>query len=215
MRKVVFPPVDQATSDGLVAVGGDMQIDTLLTAYQQGIFPWPLSAEFPLAWFSPDPRGVLHFSELHVPRSLAKFLKKSPFTIKQDTSFSEIIRLCGAIPRKDQPSSWITPQLIKGYCDLFEAGHAWCAGAWLEGRLVGGVYGVKLANFRSGESMFTLEDNAGKCALLASITRFQAEGAQWMDTQMVTPVVGTLGAKLIPRAHFLALLRTALAQDLC
>ncbi len=212
MRKIVFPPVDQATSDGLVAVGGDMQVDTLLTAYRQGIFPWPLSPEFPLAWFSPDPRGILAFEDLHTPKSLLKFMKKSPFTIKHNASFSEIIRLCAMVPRKDQPTSWITPELIEGYGQLFAAGHAWCTGAWFDQRLVGGVYGVQLGFFRSGESMFTLEDNAGKCALLSAIEQFRSIGISWMDTQMVTPVVEAMGGKMISRQAFLHQLRVALAS---
>lgn len=207
MRKVVFPPVEAATEDGLVAVGGDLQADTILEAYSRGIFPWPLSPEFPLAWFSPDPRGILEFKDMHVPKSLVKFLKKSPFDIKHDTSFAEIIRLCAIVPRKDQPSTWITPDIIHGYTTLFEQGYAWCCGAWMGQRLVGGLYGVKLGAFRSGESMFTLEDNAGKAALLAATERFQLEGLGWMDTQMVTPVVRGLGGKEIDRKVFLAMLK--------
>lgn len=207
MRKVVFPPVEAATEDGLVAIGGDLQADTILEAYSRGIFPWPLSPEFPLAWFSPDPRGILEFKDMHIPKSLIKFLKKSPFDIKHDTSFAEIIRLCAVVPRKDQPSTWITPDIIQGYTTLFEQGYAWCCGAWIGQRLVGGLYGVKLGAFRSGESMFTLEDNAGKAALLAAAERFQLEGIGWMDTQMVTPVVKGLGGKEIDRKVFLAMLK--------
>lgn len=207
MRKVVFPPVESATEDGLVAVGGDLQADTILEAYSRGIFPWPLSPEFPLAWFSPDPRGILEFKDMHVPKSLQKFLKKSPFEIRHDVSFTEIIRLCAVIPRKDQPSTWITPDIISGYTTLFEQGFAWCTGAWLDQRLVGGLYGVKLGPFRSGESMFTLEDNAGKECLVTAIERFKQEGISWMDTQMVTPVVKSLGGKEIDRKVFLAMLK--------
>ena len=207
MRRIVFPPVESATEDGLVAVGGDLKTDTLLEAYSRGIFPWPLSPEFPLAWFSPNPRGVLVFDEMHVPKSLAKFLKKSPFEIKHDTSFREIIQLCGAVTRKDQPSTWITPDIIHGYEALFNLGHAWCTGAWHGQRLIGGLYGVKLGAFRSGESMFTLEDNAGKIALIAAIDRFKADQVTWMDTQMVTPVVKSLGGREIDRKVFLAMLK--------
>lgn len=210
LRKIVFPPVNLATEDGLVAIGGDMQTDTLLEAYRQGIFPWPLSPEFPLAWFSPDPRGVLFFDELHIPRSLTKFLKDDPFEIKQDVAFTEIIRLCAMVARKDQPTTWITPEIIAGYCKLFEMGHAWCTGAWRGQRLVGGLYGVKLNHFRSGESMFTLEDNAGKAAMLAAISRFKAEGVKFLDTQMVTPVVESMGGSYISRNQFLEILKDAL-----
>ncbi len=210
MRRIIFPPVSEATEDGLVAVGGDLSPETLLEAYRQGIFPWPLSPEFPLAWFSPDPRGVLDFRELHIPRSLAKVQRQSPFELHMNRGFSEIIRLCARVPRKDQPGTWITPDIVQGYSELFQQGHAWCVGAWQGQRLVGGVYGVKLKNFRSGESMFTLEDNAGKLALLHAIDAFEQEGIEWLDTQMVTPVVESLGGHYIERSEFLELLAKSL-----
>lgn len=210
MRRIVFPPVESATEDGLVAIGGDMEVDTLVEAYRQGIFPWPLSPEFPLAWFSPDPRGVLDFAELHVPRSLEKFRRKHPYRIALNEGFESVIRLCAAVPRRDQVQTWITPEIIHGYGQLFHQGLAWCASAWLGPRLVGGVYGVRLAGFRSGESMFTLEDNAGKLCLLEAIESFQHEGVAWLDVQMVTPVVEGLGGKYISRPEFLARLRPVL-----
>ena len=210
MRRIVFPSVETATEDGLVAIGGDLETDTLETAYRQGIFPWPISPEFPLAWFSPDPRGILSFNELHVPRSLQKFMKKSSFEIKFDTSFEDIVRLCASVQRMGQPNTWITPAIIHGYKKLFSEGHAWCVGAWQGQRLVGGLYGVKFGHFRSGESMFTVEDNAGKECFLRAIERFQNEGVTWLDTQMVTPVVKSLGGKEITRHEFLALLERAL-----
>ena len=212
MRKIVFPPISQASEDGLVAIGGDLETDTLLTAYSQGIFPWPLSVDFPLAWFSPDPRGVLEFSEIYLSRTLQKVMKKELFEFRYNQSFLEIIKLCAVVPRKDQPTTWITPQIIEGYHRLHEAGYAWCVGAWQGQRLVGGVYGVKLEKFRSGESMFTLEDNAGKLCLLYAIAIFEEEGIEWLDTQMVTPVVETLGGTYIPRETFMEKLNLAISQ---
>jgi len=212
MRKIVFPPISQASEDGLVAIGGDLETDTLLTAYSQGIFPWPLSVDFPLAWFSPDPRGVLEFSEIYLSRTLQKVMKKELFKFRYNQSFLEIIKLCAVVPRKDQPTTWITPQIIEGYHRLHKAGYAWCVGAWQGQRLVGGVYGVKLGKFRSGESMFTLEDNAGKLCLLYAIALFEEEGIEWLDTQMVTPVVETLGGTYIPRETFMEKLKLAISQ---
>jgi leucyl/phenylalanyl-tRNA---protein transferase len=211
MRKIVFPPVDTADDDGLLAIGGDMRPETLLDAYSQGIFPWPLSVDFPLAWFSPDPRGVLEFKNLHIPRSLKKIMKSSPYDLRMNQSFLEIIKLCAAVPRKDQPTTWITPQIIESYHSLYKLGYAWCAGAWQGQRLVGGVYGVKIDKFRSGESMFTLEDNAGKLCLLHAIETFQNNGVTWLDTQMVTPVVENLGGDYIPRDEFLDLLKLVIS----
>ncbi len=212
MRKIVFPPISDASEDGLVAIGGDLETDTLIEAYKQGIFPWPLSVDFPLAWFSPDPRGVLEFSEIYLSRSLQKVMKKELFDFRYNQSFLDIIKLCAVVPRKDQPTTWITPQIIEGYHKLHLAGHAWSVGAWQGQRLVGGVYGVKLGNFRSGESMFTLEDNAGKLCLLYAIEIFEAEGIEWLDTQMVTPVVENLGGEYIPRDEFIKKLKLAIGQ---
>ncbi len=212
MRKIVFPPISEASEDGLVAIGGDLEVDTLLEAYGQGIFPWPLSVDFPLAWFSPDPRGVLEFSEIYVSRSLQKIMKRDLFEFRYNTSFLEIIKLCAVVPRKNQPTTWITPQIIEGYHQLHLAGHAWCVGAWQGQRLVGGVYGVKINRFRSGESMFTLEDNAGKLCLLYAIELFENEGIEWLDTQMVTPVVENLGGDYIPRDEFLEKLKLVISE---
>lgn len=210
MRRIEFPPIENATEDGLVAVGGDLEIDTLETAYSEGIFPWPISPEFPLAWFSPNPRGILRFDELHVPRSLQKFMKKSPFEIRFNSNFLEIIKKCASVTRMGQPNTWITPDIIAGYHNLFLNQKAWCVGAWRNGSLVGGLYGVKFGCFRSGESMFTLENNAGKECLIKAIDLFKTEQVSWIDTQMVTPVVKSLGGREIPRSEFIAMLKKVL-----
>lgn len=210
MRKIVFPPIENATEDGLVAVGGDLAVDTLETAYYQGIFPWPISPEFPLAWFSPNPRGILHFEDLHVPKSLQKFMKKSPYEIKFNTDFLEIIKRCASVTRMGQPNTWITPEIIDGYYNLFLNQKAWCMGAWKNQELVGGVYGVRFGCFRSGESMFTLEDNAGKVCLLKAIDIFKTEQVTWLDTQMVTPIVKSFGGREVPRNEFIELLKKVL-----
>lgn len=205
MRKIVFPPLEEATEDGLVAIGGDLETDMLEAAYAQGIFPWPLSPEFPLAWFSPDPRGILFFEEIHIPKSLGKFLKKNPYEIHINRDFPAIIQACASVPRAEG-ATWITPDIIRGYTRLFERGNAWCAGSYLNGKLVGGLYGVRFGQFRSGESMFTLEDNAGKLALLAAVAWMEEAGVTFLDTQMVTPVVEGLGGRYIARSEFLKLL---------
>ncbi len=203
MRRVVFPPVDSATEDGLVAIGGDMEIDTLLEAYKHGIFPWPISLDFPLAWFSPNPRGVLDFHELHVSRSFAKFLKKHQFQVTFNQAFDEVIRECARAYRKNQPGTWITPDIIKGYEKLFKANLAYSVEVWDKDKLVGGLYGVSMGNFFSGESMFSKETNASKFGLLSLIQHLQGRGIKWLDTQMVTPVVEQFGGKFIPREEFL------------
>ncbi len=202
-RRIVFPPVESATEDGLVAVGGDLETDTIRTAYEQGIFPWPISLDFPLAWFSPNPRGIIEFNELHLSRSFEKFLKKNPFTVSYNQAFDLVIKACAMTKRKDQPSTWITPDIIAGYRKLFQEGNAYSVEVWLDEKLVGGIYGVVMGNFCSGESMFMTEDNASKFGLYSLIRLLQKNGLKWLDTQMVTNVVEQFGGKYIPREEFL------------
>lgn len=207
-RKIVFPPVETASEDGLVAVGGDLELDTLLEAYHKGIFPWPLSTyplnvDLPNTWFSPNPRGMLEFKNLHIPRSFVKFLKKSPFEVTFNQAFPDVIVSCSKIPRKDQPGTWITPEIINAYINMFEAGYAYSTEVWQEERLVGGMYGVVMGEFVSGESMFTIEPNAGKTALYTLVHHLQEKGLTWIDTQMVTEVVKQFGGKYYPRPVFL------------
>lgn len=211
-RKIVFPPLETASEDGLVAVGGDLAVDTLIEAYRQGIFPWPLSSypanvTLPHTWFSPNPRGILEYERLHVSKSFIKFLKKSPFTVTFNQAFNEVIRNCSSAVRKDQPGTWITPDIIKAYNDLFDAGHAYSVEVWNGPELVGGLYGVSLGDFISGESMFTLEDNAGKVGLYTLLMHLESKDINWMDTQMVTEIVRQFGGRYVPRPAFVALLK--------
>jgi leucyl/phenylalanyl-tRNA---protein transferase len=211
-RKIVFPEVETASEDGLVAVGGDLEIDTLLAAYQKGIFPWPLSSyplnvNLPHTWFSPNPRGVLEFKNIHVSRSLIKFLKKTPFRVTFNQAFDQVINRCAKAPRSDQPGTWITPDIIQAYHQFFQAGFAYSVEVWEEEQLVGGLYGVSLGNFFSGESMFTVKDNAGKQGLYTLLMQVESKGISWIDTQMVTEVVKQFGGKYIPRPVFLGLLQ--------
>jgi leucyl/phenylalanyl-tRNA--protein transferase len=208
-RQIVFPPVDTASDDGLVAVGGDLEVDTLLTAYRQGIFPWPVSsypknADYPHTWFSPDPRGILEFSNIHVSRSFIKFLKRSHFTVTFNEAFEQVILNCAKMPRKDQPGTWITPDIIESYKKLFDEDYAYSVEVWNGRKLVGGLYGVVMGDFVSGESMFTIEDNAAKQGFYALLMHLQDRGISWVDTQMVTEVVRQFGGEYIPRPDFLS-----------
>ena len=210
-RKIVFPPVETASEDGLVAVGGDFEVDTLKAAYKQGIFPWPLSSypanvNLPHTWFAPNPRGILEIEKLHVSKSFVKFLKKVPFTVTFNQAFNEVIRSCSTAVRKDQPGTWITPDIITGYNNLFDEGFAYSVEVWNGADLVGGLYGVSLGDFISGESMFTLEDNAGKVGLYTLLMHLDSKGIGWMDTQMVTEVVRQFGGRYISRPGFMTLL---------
>lgn len=210
-RKIVFPPVSTASEDGLVAVGGDLEIDTLLEAYRNGIFPWPVSTyphnvDFPHTWFSPDPRGILELDHLHVSRSFIKFLKQSPYTVTFNKAFADVITLCSKMPRKNQPGTWITPDIINAYIKLFDANYAYSVEVWDNKKLVGGLYGVTMGDFISGESMFTLEDNASKQGFYTLLMHLKDRGLSWIDTQMVTEVVKQFGGEYVPRPAFLSLL---------
>lgn len=210
MAIIAFPPVDESDEHGLVAVGGDLEIDSLLLAYSQGIFPWPISDEYPLAWFSPDPRGILAFEKLHLGKSFRKFLKNNPYEVKFNTNFEAVIMNCARVKRPEQASTWINQEIIDAYIKMYQQGFAYSIETYLEDRLVGGVYGVCINRFYSGESMFHLEDNASKVALVSLLYLLKQRDIGWIDTQMVTPVVGNLGGIEIPRETFLKMLDVSL-----
>lgn len=205
MAIVDFPPIEGSDENGLVAVGGDLDVDSLKLAYGRGIFPWPISSDFPLAWFSPDPRGILDFNDLSISTSLKKFIKKDLFEVRFNTSFMEVIEACASVKnRKGETDTWITPEIIQAYIHFHNAGHAYSAETFNRktGELVGGVYGVIVGGHVSGESMFYRESNASKVALVALIEKLKKAGITWLDTQMVTPVVAGLGGIEISREDF-------------
>lgn len=203
MPVVKFPPVDAANSDGLLAIGGSLDIETIEQAYREGIFPWPVSEEFPLTWFAPNPRGILDLRDFHIPRSLQKFLNKKPYEIRFNQNFEEIINLCATRKRKHEEGTWINKDIINGYIEMFRQEKAYCAGAYEGEKLVGGLYGVCLGEIISGESMFYLKKNASKAALVELALLLREKGVPFLDTQMVTPVIASLGGKTIRRKAFM------------
>lgn len=204
MREIIFPPVDSADPDGIVAVGGDFEIDMLMSAYSQGIFPWPISKKYPRVWFAPDPRGIIDLEDFHLPRSFKKFLKTAAFKASFNQDFEKVIELCSSVKRKDQPTTWITEELKEAYIKLFHHGLAYSVEVWNEkGILVGGLYGVVMGEFVSAESMFMLEDGASKFALYSLATHLKTTNTKFIDTQMVTSVVELFGGKYIPREDFM------------
>lgn len=208
MREIVFPPVDSADPDGIVAIGGDFEIDMLMSAYSQGIFPWPVSEKYQRVWFSPDPRGIIELAEFHLPRSFKKFLKKNNFKVTFNHDFERVIELCSTVKRKGQPNSWITPELKDAYINLFKHQLAYSVEVWNpQNTLVGGLYGVIMGEFVSAESMFMLEDHASKFALYALCNQLKKAHISFLDTQMVTNVVELFGGKYIPRDNFIQRLK--------
>jgi len=194
----------QATADGVVAIGGgELSISNLQIAYRNGIFPWP-HEDYPLLWFSPDPRAILDLSHLHIPKSLAKERRKEPFTFTIDRAFDQVMLACGLTARPNQQGTWITQMMCRGYQDLHHAGIAHSVEAWdAEGNLAGGLYGVDSDGVFTGESMFYRIPYASKLSLLFLIDHLQARGSTWLDIQTMTPHFEALGATEIPRDEFL------------
>jgi leucyl/phenylalanyl-tRNA--protein transferase len=209
MAVLKFPPVQTADENGLLALGGDLEVSTLVLAYRSGIFPWPISHEFPLAWFSPDPRGVLDYADLNINKRLMRYIKSAPFTFKANHNFKAVIEHCGQVPRSDQSGTWITEEVKESYEQLFGEGLAYCLEAYEKNQLVGGIYGVCIDGIITGESMFHLVPNASKLCLIALMVLLKRSGIHWLDTQMVTPVVKSLGGKEIPREDFLKRIKNA------
>ena len=197
-----FPSLDDALVEpnGLLAAGGDLSLQRLITAYRTGIFPWFNEGE-PILWWSPDPRIVLFPNELKVSRSLRKTLKKNPYTICFDRHFDQVIHACAA-PRKGQPGTWIHPEMISAYTRLHEMGLAHSAEVLLDDVLVGGLYGVALGKVFFGESMFSNVTDASKIAFVHLVKQLEAWNYGVIDCQVKTAHLASLGAREIPRAEF-------------
>jgi leucyl/phenylalanyl-tRNA--protein transferase len=211
---VKFPPLELADpATGLLAVGGDLEIDSLELAYRNGIFPWPLIDES-LLWFAPPQRAILEFDEFHCPKRLTRWLQNSTYTFKVDADFLSVIKACArSRNRKNQGGSWITEEMINGYYGFHEAGYAHSFETYTSaGKLVGGMYGVLLDNYFAGESMFYTETNASKYALVNAVEYLKDEGLTWMDVQQQTPLLASFGAREIPRDEFMTKLEEALVS---
>lgn len=214
MAIIEFPPIETADEHGLLAIGGDLEPSSLILAYTSGIFPWPISDEYPLAWFSPDPRGVLYTKSLHIPRSLQKIINKSEYKITINQQFENVIRECQHAPRKDQDGTWITEEIISSYIKLNQLGHAYSIEVLdTNNTLIGGLYGVNIGKYLTGESMFYKKANASKLALVHLLKFMEKEKIPFLDTQMVTETVKNLGGIEIPREVFVNKIRTMINKD--
>jgi len=193
-------------SEDVVAYGTPLTLENVREAYSKGIFPW-YTPGFPLPWHSPDPRAILIFDEIRIPRSLAKVRRRGEFTFTIDRDFRAVIEACAASHRPGQPGTWITREFVDVFSEAHEAGDAHSVEAWnANGELVGGLYGVDAGGVFCGESMFYREANASKLALLFLIDHLRARGSTWIDIQVMTPHLKALGAREIPRTEFLAML---------
>jgi leucyl/phenylalanyl-tRNA---protein transferase len=210
-REPVFPEPRRAEPDGLLAVGGDLSPERLLQAYTHGIFPW-FSEDSPILWWSPDPRMVLTTAWLHVPRSLARSLKRGRYEVRADTAFDEVIRRCADKPRPDQDGTWITDEMVLAYERLHRLGFAHSFEAWEGAELAGGLYGVSLGAAFFGESMFSDRGDASKVAFVRAVEWLARRGIDLIDCQVRTEHLARFGAREIPRDLFLDMLERALER---
>ena len=198
-----FPPVTQALRepDGLLAVGGDLSVQRLISAYRRGIFPWYNPGQ-PILWWSPDPRMVLFPRALHVPHSLARVMRKGQYEIRLDTAFSEVMKAC-AEPRAGQEGTWIAPAMIEAYTGLHRLGIAHSIETWIDGKLAGGLYGLSLGRIFYGESMFARVSDASKIAFVHLVRQLQRWQFLLIDCQMNTAHLARFGATEISRSEFI------------
>ncbi|MCY4433440.1 MAG: leucyl/phenylalanyl-tRNA--protein transferase [bacterium] len=204
-----FPPAEAADEHGLVAVGADLAPGTLLAAYRAGLFPMPLGRTDKLGWWSPDPRGVIPLDDLRVTRSLRRSLRR--YRITADVAFADVIDACRMIER---PHGWISPDIRDAYVRLHKMGWAHSVEAWSEdGELVGGLYGVSIGGLFAGESMFHVDRDASKVALVSLVGRLAHGGVtRLLDVQWATEHMRRLGAIEIPRSEYLGRLKAAVKQ---
>ena len=200
-----FPDVEKAEEDGLLAIGGNLSVSTLLKAYRRGIFPW-YNEDEPICWYCPDPRFVLFPEKIKISKSMKQLINKNYYTFSFDKDFSGVLKSCRMAKRKGPQGTWITDEIEDAYTSLFYSGFAHSAEAWHNGTLAGGLYGVLLGKVFFGESMFANESNASKFAFIKCVELMQAKGIELIDCQVYTPHLQSLGAGLIPRKTFTQLL---------
>jgi leucyl/phenylalanyl-tRNA--protein transferase len=203
----IFPsPLD--TRDDIKAVGGNLSPGMLLSGYRQGLFPWYNEGE-PILWWSLDPRFVLFPEEIHISRTMKRYIRKNRCTLTVDNDFTGVINACSRMPRPGQDGTWIHRDMIDAYIRLYDLGYAHSVECTVNGRLAGGLYGVSIGEVFFGESMFALEPNTSKAALIALACSLADKGYRMIDCQQHTPHLGTMGAKDLPLETFLGILSGA------
>lgn len=202
-----FPPVSQANSTGIIALGGDLSPERLQLAYKSGIFPWFEDGE-PITWWSPNPRMVLFLDELIVSKSMRNILNQNIFKVTFNQNFRDVISNCQNIKRDGQNGTWITNEMIEAYCKLHESGIAKSVEVWRDDELVGGLYGIDLGNIFCGESMFSKVSNASKVAFIALVNQLKATNYKLLDCQVYNPHLESLGCREIDREEFMEILNS-------
>ena len=208
-QRFSFPDPLKSESDSIIAWGGNLSPGMLLSAYEQGLFPWYGENE-PVIWHSPDPRFILFPENIHISASMKKIIKAKKFDITIDQDFNGVIKACSEIIRPNQKGTWIDDNIIDAYTELHQLGFAHSAEAWYKGELVGGCYGVRLYSVFFGESMFARMSNASKAAFIYLVDHLAKDGVSLIDCQTHTPHLHTLGAREIDRKDFILLLKEKL-----
>lgn len=206
-RYTSFPPVEEALTEpnGLLAIGGDLTTNRLLDAYTHGIFPW-FSAGEPIVWWSPDPRMVMYPDELKISRSMSRRLNRKDYEVRFNTSFRQVMQACAETRRPGQDGTWITDEMIDAYCALHASGHAMSAETWIDNRLAGGLYGVRIGKMFYGESMFHHVTDASKIAFVHLVQELKRQNFGLLDCQMKTSHLASLGAREVSRKEFCQLM---------
>lgn len=210
--ELLFPPVHFAEESGLLGIGGDLSPERLLLAYRSGIFPW-YNPEEPILWYSPDPRMVLFLENIRISHSMKKVMRQEHFTITLDKAFPAVMKACALTKRNGQSGTWIGTDIYNAYCRLHQMGYAHSVEVWEGETLVGGLYGVALGQYFCGESMFSHRTNASKAAFITLAQLLRERGFQFIDCQIYTPHLESLGAEEISRDHFIALIQQVLPHN--
>ena len=213
-EKPHFPPIEAASPDGVLFVGGSLAPDWMLEAYRRGIFPMPIKVDRRrlIAWLAPDPRGVLEFDLLHISRRLARRLRRGEFDFTLDEAFTGVVEGC-ATPRGHDDDCWLTLSMQNAYLTLHELGHAHSVEVWQSGRLVGGLFGVAIGGLFAAESMFHRVTDASKAAVAFLVVHLKRRGYTLLDVQWTNAHTRRLGASDIPRSDYVARLAAAMDQN--
>lgn len=204
-KELVFPPVEMASSEGILAFGGDLQPERLILAYQSGIFPWYNEGE-PIIWYSPGRRMVLFPEELKISKSMRRLIAKNKYTLSWNKAFEQVIDQCQKSPRKEQLGTWITEEMKEAYIMLHKLGFAKSVEVWDEDELIGGLYGIDLGHIFCGESMFSKVSNTSKLAFIHLVQELQKKDYKLIDCQVYNEHLDSLGAREISRKEFMGFL---------
>jgi len=207
-KELYFPPVEEATYEGIVAVGGDLSVDRLLLAYNNGIFPW-FDADEPILWWSPSERMVVNPHDYKISKSMRNILNRNIFEVTINKDFQSVIKNCQKIERKGQDGTWISDEIIKSYTKLYQLNKAMSFEVWQNQELVGGLYGVDLGHVFCGESMFSKVSNASKIAFIKLIEYLKNNHYKLLDCQVHNDHLEKLGAFEISRNSFIKILKNA------